>query len=172
MERVILVWPTKITGPVKVDHLQSWSRIFWLDQTEMVRSIWCNNWNFQSVGLNGKCPWWARSQPMSASSKFSSHFPVMMYNAASNSGAIFRKAKSASLLYCHTRVFYPLTKIGRCRSSPLWFAQTPWWLHEKTNSQTQTKRPAMLMRNTCLTLQTFSSPCWSFLFLSWLFMFD
>ena len=28
--------PTEITGPVKVDHLQSWSRIFWSDQTEMV----------------------------------------------------------------------------------------------------------------------------------------
>ena len=45
--------------------------------------------------------------------------------------------------------FYPLRKIERCRSSPLWFAQTPWWLHEKTNSHTQTKRPAMLMSKTC-----------------------
>ena len=66
--------------------------------------------------------------------------------------------------------FYPLRKIERCRSSPLWFARTPWWLHEKTNSHTQTKRPAMLMSKTCLTLQTFSSPCWSFPFLLWLYV--
>ena len=32
--------PTEMTRPVKVDHLQSWSRIFGLDQTKMVRSIW------------------------------------------------------------------------------------------------------------------------------------
>ena len=36
MERDISVRPTEITGPVKVDHLQSWSRIFWSDQIEMV----------------------------------------------------------------------------------------------------------------------------------------
>ena len=41
MERDILVHQTKITGPVKEDHLQSWSRIFRSDQTEMVHSIWC-----------------------------------------------------------------------------------------------------------------------------------
>ena len=29
----------RMTRPVKVDHFQSWSRIFWSDQTEMVRSI-------------------------------------------------------------------------------------------------------------------------------------
>ena len=28
--------PTETTGPVKVDHLQSWSRIFRSDQIEMV----------------------------------------------------------------------------------------------------------------------------------------
>ena len=39
MERDILVLPTEITGPVKVDRPQSWSRIFWSDQTEMIRSI-------------------------------------------------------------------------------------------------------------------------------------
>ena len=36
MERDISVRPTEITGPVKVDHLQSWSRIFRSDQIEMV----------------------------------------------------------------------------------------------------------------------------------------
>ena len=36
MERDISVWPTEKTRVVKVDHLQSWSRIFWSDQTEMV----------------------------------------------------------------------------------------------------------------------------------------
>ena len=121
MERVISVQPTKITRLVKVDHLQSWSQIFWLDQTEMVHSIWCNNWNFQSFGLNGKGPWWATSQPMSASSKFSSLFSVMMCNAASNSGAIFRKAKSASLLYCHAHVFFyfiPWPKLGGVEEAP------------------------------------------------------
>ena len=30
---------TKMTRPVKVDHLQRWSQIFWLDRTEMVCSI-------------------------------------------------------------------------------------------------------------------------------------
>ena len=39
MERDISVRPTEMTRPVKVDHLQSWSRIFGLDQTKMVRSI-------------------------------------------------------------------------------------------------------------------------------------
>ena len=49
MERVISVRPTEITGPVKVQHLQSWSRIFWSDQTEMVCSIWCTNQNFRNL---------------------------------------------------------------------------------------------------------------------------
>ena len=40
MERDISVRPTEMTRPVKVDHLQSWSRIFGLHQTKMVRSIW------------------------------------------------------------------------------------------------------------------------------------
>ena len=39
MERDILVWPTEETRVVKVDYLQSWSQIFWSDQTEMVCSI-------------------------------------------------------------------------------------------------------------------------------------
>ena len=39
MERDISVRPTEMTRPVTVDHLQSWSRIFRSDQTEMVRSI-------------------------------------------------------------------------------------------------------------------------------------
>ena len=39
MERDISVRPTEMTRPVKEDHLQSWSRIFRSDQTEMVRSI-------------------------------------------------------------------------------------------------------------------------------------
>ena len=53
MERDILVRPTKMTRPVKVDHLQSWSRIFWSDQTEIDHSIWSTNWNFWNFGLNG-----------------------------------------------------------------------------------------------------------------------
>ena len=40
--RDILVWPTKMTRPVKVDYLESWSRIFRSDQTEMDHSIWSN----------------------------------------------------------------------------------------------------------------------------------
>ena len=39
MERNISVQPTEMTRPVKEDHLQSWSRKFRSDQTEMVRSI-------------------------------------------------------------------------------------------------------------------------------------
>ena len=51
MERDISVRPTEMSGPVTVDHLQSWS-----DQAEMVRSIWCTNRNYQNFGLNGKRP--------------------------------------------------------------------------------------------------------------------
>ena len=54
MERDSSVRPTEMTRPVKVDHLQSWSRIFRSDQTEMVRSIWCTNRNFQNSGVKGK----------------------------------------------------------------------------------------------------------------------
>ena len=54
MERDISVRPTEITGPVKVHHLQSWSRIFRSDQTEMVCSIWCTNQNFRNFELKGK----------------------------------------------------------------------------------------------------------------------
>ena len=36
IERVISVQLTEMTRPAKVDHLQSWSQIFWSDQTEMV----------------------------------------------------------------------------------------------------------------------------------------
>ena len=56
MERDISVRPTEMTRPVTVDHLQSWSRIFGSDQTEMVRSIWWTNRNFRNFGLNGKRP--------------------------------------------------------------------------------------------------------------------
>ena len=63
MERNISVRPTEMTRPVKEDHLQSWSRIFRSDQTEMVRSIWCTNRNFRNFGLNGK-------QPMTSSTNF------------------------------------------------------------------------------------------------------
>ena len=37
---------TEITRPIKVNHLQSKSRIFRSDQTEMVRPIWCTDQNF------------------------------------------------------------------------------------------------------------------------------
>ena len=56
MERDISGRPTEMTRPVTVDHLQSWSRIFRSDQTEMVRSIWCTNRNYRNFGLNGKRP--------------------------------------------------------------------------------------------------------------------
>ena len=56
MERDISVRPTEMTRPVTVDHLQSWSRIFRSDQTEMVRFIWCTNRNYRNIGLNGKRP--------------------------------------------------------------------------------------------------------------------
>ena len=42
------VWSDR---PVKVDHLQSWSRKFWSDQTEMVRSIWCTNRKVRNFGF-------------------------------------------------------------------------------------------------------------------------
>ena len=50
--RDILVWPTKMTRPVKVDYLESWSRIFRSDQTEMDHFDQTNR-NFQNFGLNG-----------------------------------------------------------------------------------------------------------------------
>ena len=56
MERHISVRPTEMIRPVSVDHLQSWSRIFRSDQTEMVRSIWWTNRDFRNFGLNGKRP--------------------------------------------------------------------------------------------------------------------
>ena len=58
----ILVQPAEITGPVKVDYLESWSGIFRSDQTEMVRSILCTNRNFRNFGLNGKRPWSTKFQ--------------------------------------------------------------------------------------------------------------
>ena len=61
MERDSLVRPTEMTRPVTVDHLQSWSRIFRSDQTEMVRSIWWTKRNFRTFGLNGKRPLFSRS---------------------------------------------------------------------------------------------------------------
>ena len=56
MERDISVWPTEMTRPVTVDHLESWSRIFPSEETEMVRSIWWTNRNSRTFGLNGKRP--------------------------------------------------------------------------------------------------------------------
>ena len=54
MERDISVRLTEMTRLVKVDHLQSCSRIFWSNQTKLVHSIWSTNWNFWNFGLNGK----------------------------------------------------------------------------------------------------------------------
>ena len=48
MERDITVRSTEMTRPVKEDHLQSWSRKFRSDQTEMVRPIRCTNRNFRN----------------------------------------------------------------------------------------------------------------------------
>ena len=56
MERVISSRPTEITRPVKVEHLQSWSRVFRSDQTEMVCSNWCTNRQFRNFELKGKRP--------------------------------------------------------------------------------------------------------------------
>ena len=56
MERVISGRPTEITRPVKVEHLQSWSRVFGSDQTEMVCSNWCTNRHFRNFELKGKRP--------------------------------------------------------------------------------------------------------------------
>ena len=56
MERDISVRPTEMTRPVKEDHLQSWSRIFPSDKTEMFRTILCINQNFRNFWLNGKRP--------------------------------------------------------------------------------------------------------------------
>ena len=52
--------PVRLVGSVKVDHLQSWSKIFPSDRTEMVRSI-CpfrliSNRTLRNFGLNGKRP--------------------------------------------------------------------------------------------------------------------
>ena len=52
-------WWTKMIRPVKVDHLQSCSRIFQSDQTKMDYSIWSTNRNFRNFGFNGnKAPPW------------------------------------------------------------------------------------------------------------------
>ena len=64
MERGISVRPTEITGRVKVDHLQNWSRIFWSDQIGMVRFIWCTNRNLRNFGSNGKRPWFSLTRPI------------------------------------------------------------------------------------------------------------
>ena len=61
MERDISVRPTEMTRPVTVDHLQSWSRIFRSDQTEMVRSIWWTNRNFRNFGLHGVLTIWQKN---------------------------------------------------------------------------------------------------------------
>ena len=48
-----------MTRPVKVDHLQSCSRIFQSDQTKMDYSIWSTKRNFRNFGFNGnKAPPW------------------------------------------------------------------------------------------------------------------
>ena len=67
VKREISGWPTEMTRPVKVDDLQSWSRIFWSDQTEMVRSVRCTDQNFRNFGLNGKRPRGPRSRLYSKS---------------------------------------------------------------------------------------------------------
>ena len=50
------VRPTETTRPVKEDHLQNWSRIFWSDKTEMIRSVWCTNRNFRNFWVEWKAP--------------------------------------------------------------------------------------------------------------------
>ena len=51
IERDILVRLTEMTRPVKEDDLQSWSRIFQSDQTQMVRSI---KWKFPEFWFEWK----------------------------------------------------------------------------------------------------------------------
>ena len=51
---------SRLVGPNKIDHLQSWSEIFPSDRTKMVRSI-CpfrliSSRTFRNFGLNGKHP--------------------------------------------------------------------------------------------------------------------
>ena len=58
MERGISVGATEMMRQVKVDHLQSCSRIFRSDQTKLVHTIWCTNRNFQDFGLNGSALYW------------------------------------------------------------------------------------------------------------------
>ena len=54
MKRGISVRPIKMTTPVKVDHLQSWSRVFWSGQTEMVRSDLMNQPKFPEFWVEWK----------------------------------------------------------------------------------------------------------------------
>lgn len=56
MKRDIPVWMTKMTGPVKVDHLHRWSQIFWLDQSKMVCFILISNQNIQNFWGKRRVP--------------------------------------------------------------------------------------------------------------------
>lgn len=56
MKRDIPVWMTKMTGPVKVDHLHRWSQIFWSDQSKMVCFILISNQNIQNFWGKRRVP--------------------------------------------------------------------------------------------------------------------
>ena len=56
MEKHISVRPTEITRPVTVHHLQSWSRIFQSDQTEMDRFIWWTEPKFPEFWVEWNAP--------------------------------------------------------------------------------------------------------------------
>ena len=91
IKQEISVRPTEITVPVKVDHLQSWSRIFRSDQTEMVR---CTNRNVRNFGLNRKGPLKLCTYLLSFITPFPPP-PLII-----QSGFVKHRLKSLSLLTC------------------------------------------------------------------------
>ena len=150
MERVISVRPTKITERSKWTTFKAgpkcsgWTKPKWCVPFDVTTEIsvvlgWVESAHNaldpcqcqQAVNSLLFSLWWCTMQP----------------------AIVVKFLGRQNLLYswfCY--YFYPLRKIERCRSSPLWFAQTPWWLHEKTNSHTPKKRPAMLMSKTCFNI--------------------
>ena len=97
---IILVQPTKMTRPVKVDHLQSCSQIFRSDQTEMDHFIWSTNRNFWNFGLNGN------KAPLDSSLRRILRFTPRLHTAyLPNYFQLFL------LKFCHT-LLTNLTKFG------------------------------------------------------------
>ena len=85
----MLVWPTEMTRPVSVDHLQRCSQIFRSDRTKMVCSIWkiseIFGWTERAPGLN---------------TSFAPSLGILTTNVASNCGfANLRKGYLSNLNY-------------------------------------------------------------------------